>query len=361
MKKILIIYATAGAGHKVAGLALYERLKETPELNVSCVDALDYTSSLQKRLYSGTYSFLISRAPAVWGFFFHLLDRKFLHPLVRILRRGYNRVTAARLHRFLQEERFDVIFSTHFMATEVVSALKRQGRISSKLVTVVTDFDVHRFWITPESEHFAVASDWTKEKLVSTGIPPEKCRVTGIPTFRKFSEQKDVAALKARLGLKPDVFTVLIATGSFGIGPIEEISGKLEGFQVLVVCGHNRKLYERLSRRQKELVKVYGLVDNMDELMAVSDFMITKPGGLSISEALVSGLSMMFFNAIPGQEQGNVKVLNHYGIGISGCPVDKMAEILKEHRDHPQRLQEAKERARQLAHPNAAEDLQKLI
>ena len=361
MKKILIIYATAGAGHKVAGLALYERLKESSDLDVSCIDSLDYTSSFQKYLYSGTYTFLISRAPAVWGFFFHTLDLKILRPLTRLLRRGYNRLTAGRLHRFLREEQFDVVFSTHFMATEIVSALKRKKQISSKLVTVVTDFDVHSFWATPETDHFAVASEWTQRKLISLGIPPEKCRVTGIPTLRKFSENKDAAALKARLNLELGVFTVLIATGSFGIGPIEEIAGKLEGFQVMVVCGHNRKLYDHLSRLQKGLVKIYGLVNNMDELMAVSDFMITKPGGLSISEALVSGLPMMFFNAIPGQEKGNVEVLKTYGVGVSGCPVDQMAEMLKEYRDNPRRLQDAKENARRLARPRAAEDLREFI
>jgi len=97
----------------------------------------------------------------------------------------------------------------------------------------------------------------------------------------------------------------------------------------VVVCGHNKSLYERLSRGQKELVKVFGLVNNMDELMAACDCMITKPGGLSISEALVSGLPLIFFNAIPGQESNNVRVLKEHGIGISGLKIDEIAGMLK--------------------------------
>ena len=110
------------------------------------------------------------------------------------------------------------------------------------------------------------------------------------------------------MGLQPDLFTVLVATGSFGIGPIEGIIDVLKGFQVIVVCGHNRDLFRKLSGKYCALVKVLGLVDNMHELMAVSDAMVTKPGGLSICEALVSQLPLIFFNAIPGQEIGNIKV-----------------------------------------------------
>ena len=108
-------------------------------------------------------------------------------------------------------------------------------------------------------------------------------------------------------------------------------------------------------------MKVYGFVDNMDELMAVSDAMITKPGGLSISEALVIGLPLIFFNAIPGQEENNVRVLAVYGVGVSGCPVSEMAHILKNFQMSSEDLSEARLRSRNLGRPNAAKDILALM
>ena len=126
----------------------------------------------------------------------------------------------------------------------MASALKRKGRIASRVVTVVTDFDVHKIWIAQGVDVYTVASDWTQEKLKTLGIRA-RIRVCGIPTGEKFHASQDVGLLKKRLGLKENLFTVLMATGSFGIGPIEKIIQALEEFQVIVVCGHNKALYER--------------------------------------------------------------------------------------------------------------------
>jgi processive 1,2-diacylglycerol beta-glucosyltransferase len=154
---------------------------------------------------------------------------------------------------------------------------------------------------------------------------------------------------------------VLVATGSFGIGPIEEIVEKLEGFQVIVVCGNNRTLYQSLSERHLAHAHVLGLVNNMHELMAVSDAMVTKPGGLSISEALVSGLPMIFFNAIPGQETGNILVLKAYGIGISGCGIEGICEELKKMKASKELFLTAREKIKALARPSSVSDILSLI
>lgn len=325
------------------------------------VDALDHSSFLFKRFYKETYFFLISKVPAIWGFFFWLLDIPWLQPLIRGLRCIQNRLNTQKLHQFLQDEQFDYIIMTHFMPTEVAAALKRSGRISSKLITVITDFDVHKIWLADGIDTYTVASEWTRTKLENIGIPHEKIFVSGIPTDEKFSASVDIHELKKNLGLREDVFTVLVATGSFGIGPIEEIIDILGGFQIIVVCGHNQGLYKKLSARDSDLVHVKGLVNNMHELMAVSDVMVTKPGGLSISEALVSQLPLIFFNAIPGQETGNIKVLKTYGIGISGCTIDQIGEQLKNMRASKDVFLTILKRTRALARPSAVSDIISLI
>lgn len=359
--KILVIHTSAGAGHFKAAEAVYHGLKKYSSHEVVLADALDYTSPFFKKFYRGTYFFLITKVPLLWGFFFWLLDIGWLQGMFRWLRRGYNAFNARHLQCFLQEEQFDCIVATQFFPAEVAAALKRRGRIKSKLMVVITDFDVHRIWLSTDVNIYAVASQWTKEKLKKLGIEEDKITVTGIPTDEKFSYDYDIETLKTNLGLTRNMFTVLIATGSFGIGPIEAIIHRLQGFQIIVVCGHNQALFKRLTQRQYPFVKVLGLVHNMHELMAAADVMVTKPGGLSIAEALVSQLPLIFFNSIPGQETNNVRVLKTHGVGVHPARIQdivKELETLKSSRDT---FLTALKKTKALARPSAVKDIIGLI
>jgi processive 1,2-diacylglycerol beta-glucosyltransferase len=359
--KILFIHTSAGAGHFKAAEALYRGIRKESGHDTVLVDALDYSSPFFKKFYKWIYYTLISKLPWMWGFFFGAANIFWLQPLVRSARRIYNACNTLKLRRFLQEEQFDYIFATHFLPAEVAGALKRSGRISSKLVTVITDFDVHRIWLSESTDFYAVATDWTKEKLRKLGVAPERIIVSGIPTDEKFAAFVDIRALKKKVELYENTFTVLIATGSFGIGPIEAILKELTEFQVIVVCGRNESLFLRVSAKQYRLAKILGLVDNMHELMAVSDVMVTKPGGLSIAEALVSQLPLIFFNAIPGQEAGNIRVLKEYGIGISGYNVKQIGEELMRLRASKDVFLTTLKKTRALARPAAVREILALV
>ncbi|HRZ39550.1 MAG TPA: glycosyltransferase [Candidatus Omnitrophota bacterium] len=354
--KILVVYATAGAGHKKAAEALYDGLKGSGH-DVVYLDVLKYTNAFYHYSYVQGYTFLVKHLPVVWAAFFGLLDLPWMRPVLVDFRRFYNAVNARAFHDYLRKEQFDCIFSTHFLPNEVAAYLKRTGQIHSKLICCVTDFDVHRIWISKGIDRYAVASPYTREKIISLGVDAQNVHVTGIPVNQKFSRNKNRAELKQKMGLKDGMFTVLMATGSFGFGPIEEVASRLQGLQVLVVCGHNKALYQRMKSRNLPDVVVYGLVDNMDELMAVSDAMITKPGGLSISEALVTGLPLIFFSAIPGQEEHNVRVLARQGVGVSHCPIENMAAVLRAYQSDPQQFQDAQSKAKALGKPDAVKDI----
>ncbi len=358
--KILVVYATAGAGHKKAAQALHDGLKGSGH-EVVYLDVLEYTNSIYRYSYARGYTLLVKYLPLVWAIFFGFLDFPWMKPVLVHFRRFYNMINACAFQKYLKQEQFDCIFSTHFMPNEVAAYLKRTGQIRSKIICCVTDFDVHRIWISRGVDCYTVASPYTREKIISLGVNPMDVYVTGIPVNEKFSSHKDRTELKQKLGIRDGVFTVLIATGSFGFGPIEKVVAHLRGIQVLVVCGHNDLLYLRMSTQNQPGVKVYGLVDNMDELMAVSDVMITKPGGLSISEALVIGLPLIFFSAIPGQEENNVRVLARQGVGVSNCPVEGIAATLKRYQNDPQEFQSAQAKARDLGKPRAVKDILALI
>ncbi|HQP10615.1 MAG TPA: hypothetical protein PKV41_04455, partial [Candidatus Omnitrophota bacterium] len=198
--KILIVHASAGAGHFKAAEAIYKGIKQSASHDVVLVDALDHASFLFKKFYKQSYFFLIAKIPSVWGFFFWILDLAWLQPLVRASRRIQNALNMGKLHQLMTEGCFDYIVMTHFMPTEIAAALKRSGRISSKLITVVTDFDVHRIWLADGIDTYTVASAWTKEKLKKIGVPESDIFVSGIPTDKKFSGPFDLAALRGSFG-----------------------------------------------------------------------------------------------------------------------------------------------------------------
>jgi processive 1,2-diacylglycerol beta-glucosyltransferase len=359
--KILVIHATAGAGHKKAAEAIFHGLEAQGGIDAKLVDALDYTNPFFKRTYPSSYTFLVTRLSWAWGFFFSVLDISWMQPLVHVVRRLYNGFNAQALQKFLIQEQFDSVITTQFLSAEVCAYLKRTGKIKSKVICVVTDFDVHRIWVNEGIDVYTGACDYTKNKLISLGVPPEQVFATGIPTDAKFAQNPDISALKKKLGIKDGIFTILIATGSFGMGPIEELMELLKDYQLLIVCGHNKDLYERLRPKAHPNTYVLGLVNNMDELMAVSNVMVTKPGGLSIAEALVKKLPMIFFSAIPGQETNNIKVLTTYDVSQGQSSLPQIAETIHELNSNPKDLDALRRRMNELSKPNAVADIIALL
>jgi processive 1,2-diacylglycerol beta-glucosyltransferase len=355
--KVLVMYATAGAGHRMAAEALYEGLKEMAGTHAVLSDALDHTSRFYKYFYSMSYSWVVTHWPWLWGMVFRILDYPAILPMVRLFRRWHNAFHGYRLHRYLIREAFDVILTTHFLPGEVAGFLKHQGKIKATVICCITDFDVHSIWLSSGIDRYTVACEWTAKKLMALGIDSIQMAVTGIPIRSRFSQAKDIPALKTRLGLNQEVFSVLIATGSFGIGPIEDLIKHLPEVQIMVVCGHNKELYQRLQPQTSKWVKIYGLVNNMDELMAAADVMITKPGGLSISEALVTGLPMIFFHAIPGQEAHNIMVLGQYGVGLKATQIEEIRQAVKHFQTQPASFQEARKNIKTVARPSAVKDI----
>jgi processive 1,2-diacylglycerol beta-glucosyltransferase len=359
--KILVIHATAGAGHKKAAEAIFHGLQAQGGHDVRLVDALDYTNPFFKKNYPGFYTFLVTHLPWAWGFLFGLLDTSWMQPLACRWRRLYNGFNAQALQKFLIQEQFDGILTTQFLSAEVCAYLKREGKIKSKIICVVTDFDAHRIWVNEGIDVYTAACEYTKNKLMALGVGPEKIFTTGIPTDAKFAQKPDTSALKKKLGIQDGILTILITTGSFGMGPIEGLMKLLESYQLLIVCGQNRDLYERLKPLAQKNAHILGLVDNMDELMSVSNVMVTKPGGLSISEALVKKLPMLFFSAIPGQETNNVKVLSSYEVSQGQSSLPQIAQTINEWNANPKDLDALRLRLSELSKPNAVADIIALL
>jgi processive 1,2-diacylglycerol beta-glucosyltransferase len=203
-----------------------------------------------------------------------------------------------------------LIVCTHFLPAEIVSWLKAKERLASRQAIIVTDFDVHAMWLCHHYEHYFVAIDEARAYLEALGIPAEKITVSGIPIDPVFALKKDKLEMRRKHGLAPDLPTILLSAGGFGVGSVEALIASLTPLrhraQIVAICGRNKELKSRLGKMASAMkskgglqVKPLGYTEEMDELMTASDVVLGKPGGLTTSEALSKGLVFVIVNPIP--------------------------------------------------------------
>ena len=361
--KVLILSASAGAGHMRAADAVERAFRLTGAASeVKHIDTLQYTNKLFRHLYSKAYIDLVNKSPELLGWFYDHLDKPWKNERRRL---ALDKLNTRPFVRMLQEYRPDITVCTHFLPAEIISWLKAKGRVNFRQAVVVTDFDVHAMWLCHHYEQYFVALDETREHLVRLGIPAAKVTTSGIPIDPVFAEPKDRLEMRAKHGLKPDVTTVLVSAGGFGVGPIEHMLESLAGMrhpaQIVALCGRNGELKSRLESAAARLppahhvtVKPVGFTTEMDEYMSAADILLGKPGGLTTSEALAKGLVFVIVNPIPGQEERNSDHLLEDGVAIRCNNLPVLAYKLDRLLDDPARFASMRDGARRLARPAAA-------
>src|SRR5262245_25131072 len=290
LKKVLLLSASAGAGHIRAAQALEKAFNQLePTLEVRHLDVLDYTNKLFRHLYSKAYIELVNKMPEVPGWMYDKLDKPWKNERRRL---ALDKLNTRPLVKLLREYQPDMIVSTHMLPAEIVSWLKAKERLKSRQVVVVTDFDVHAMWLVHHYEHYFVAIDEARAYLEAVGIPPTKITVSGIPIDPVFAEAKDKVEMRRKHQLDLNRTTILLSAGGFGVGSVEPLLAALQplqqSIQVVAICGRNEDLLKRLKRSvaktkpgQNVLLKPVGYTQEMDEYMAAADLVLGKPGGLT--------------------------------------------------------------------------------
>jgi processive 1,2-diacylglycerol beta-glucosyltransferase len=366
--KVLILSASAGAGHVRAAQALERAFHATGIVReVHHVDALEFTNKVFRTIYSKTYIDMVDRAPEVLGWLYDVLDSPWEKERRRL---AWDKLNTRPFVKLLEREQPDLIVCTHFLPAEMVSWMKAKHRLRCPQTIVVTDFDVHAMWLCHHYEQYFVALDETREHMIRLGIPAAKVTATGIPIDPVFAETKDKAATRKKLGLAANRTTILLSAGGFGVGPVEHIVTTLLDLehpaQVVAICGRNAELKTRMdklaaksSARRGTLVPV-GYTTAMDEYMSAADVLVGKPGGLTTSEALAKGLLLVIVNPIPGQEERNSDHLLEEGAAIRCNNLPVLSFKIDRLLDDAPRLARMKENVHRLARPNAARDVVRL-
>ncbi len=325
-------------------------------------DVVDYFARFASPTFDALTRFWYYQAirytPAVQDRFYQYMGR--IRPDSRF-RRAVNRQGMGRLARYLQRERPDVVCCVHWTFTGTMSDLRAAGRSAVPCLTVITDYVSHGEWLHPHVDRYAVPHAVMAEGLRAWGLPADRVVVSGLPIEPKYAQALDRSALRARFGLVEDRPVVLVMAGAHAaLGRIEDVARVLTRcsgpLQVIVVCANA----DRLARRVRAIAggsphtwHVLGWVDHVDELMTASDLLITKAGGVTVSEALAKGLPMVFYGSIPGQEESNGRFIAAQGAAVPTRTPDELHRVLSALLADPERRAELRRAARRLARPDA--------
>ncbi|MFH1783049.1 MAG: glycosyltransferase [Candidatus Omnitrophota bacterium] len=365
-KKILLLYITLNSGHHRASCAIENALKDiSPSIETLNINAFVYTNPIFEKIINRTYMTVIKNRPEVWDY---LYDNPKVLKSVQGLRDVIHKHNSKKLKNLLEDFKPDVCVCTQAFPCGMIADYKKNLKLDLPLLGVLTDNAPHSYWIFEDVDYYIVPSDRSKKQFVKNGVPEKKIKDFGIPIDPRFKIGHNKDEICKTLGLNPMLPTVLIMGGSQGLGPVESVLDILEylevSFQIAVVCGSNDKLKNTLikkSQRYKRRLCVFGLINNIDELMEVSSIVITKPGGLTTSEALSKGLPMMIVNPLPGQEQKNTQYLLDAGVAVKADDREDIATLLQELLLSTTKLEEMKTQTEKLKKPNSAIDTANLI
>src|SRR6188474_2667401 len=370
IKKVLLLSASAGAGHIRAAQAIEKAFAEIGDATgerreVQHLDILNYTNKVFRHLYSKAYIDLVNKMPEVPGWFYDKLDKPWKNERRRL---ALDKLNTRPLVKLLREYHPDLIVCTHFLPAEIVSWLRAKERLSSRQVIIVTDFDVHAMWLVHHYEQYFVALEEARVYLEALGIPAEKITVSGIPIDPVFAIKKDKQEMRAKHGLAADRTTILLSAGGFGVGSVDALVHALlplqQRAQIVAICGRNEELKQRLTKlaaRAKSdanvLLKPFGYTKEMDELMTASDIVLGKPGGLTTSEALAKGLVFVIVNPIPGQEERNSDHLLEGAVAIRCNNLPTLSYKLDRLLSDPARFKSMQRNSQRMGRANAAKDI----
>ncbi len=362
--RILVLHASAGAGHRRAAEALVKSFHAEGAMDVQVKDVLEFTPALFKQTYAKGYLDVVKQVPELWGYMYSRMDKKARIPWRRKVRSIFNQMNTGEFARFYEKYDPDVVVCTHFMPLEILSNRSSKAKRPVRLFCVVTDFVVHSLWIVENVDCYYVATDEERRLLIRRGQAEAGVEVTGIPVDPVFGRRMAKAEARAMLDIDVEMPTVLLLSGGFGVGPaIELIQSCVStdvGCQVLVVAGSNGELESEaraLASDSKTPIKVYGFVKNIHEMMDASDLVVSKPGGLTTSELLAKGIPMVIVDPIPGQEQRNCEYILENGAGVRLYDAeDAPARIGAVMRD-PERMACMCDNALRLGRPDAGRDI----
>lgn len=363
--KILILSAATGGGHLRASRAIRDYIgRNDPGSEVEVVDALKSVGKVLDHTVCDGYHILATKTPKLFGQLYRATNRK--TPLFDLMNRFSNQFSRLLLPA-VEQSAPDAIISTHPFATEMVSHLKGKGAVNVPLVTLMTDYGPHLAWIADHVDAYVVADAGMVPQMEAMGVDRARIYPFGIPVENVFFTKADKPALRRKFDLDPDLPTVLMMAGSFGVanvlGIYRQIASANMPLQVVVITGKNEKLYLAFLDETKEArkpTKVVYFTNQVEDYMHASDLLVTKPGGLTVSEALACGVPLAVFDAIPGQEEDNADFLLSNDMAVKLEKGKDCGEAVRRLLDDTRRMDEMRGNCAEFDKSNSARNILEL-
>ncbi|MBZ4646947.1 MAG: processive 1,2-diacylglycerol beta-glucosyltransferase [Petroclostridium sp.] len=357
--RVLFLSVTAGQGHHSAAKAVMDYLNER---NVECtmLDTFEYINPILSESIARGYLISTQFTPAVYGKLYRLAEKKEKSDAKFSISKLTSSILSRKLVTYIRDYSPDVIVCTHIFSAQIITELKEKN-LGAKTIGIITDFTIHPFWEDTDLDYYITASELLNHQAEKKGIPIEKIKATGIPIHMKFSKKIDQAEARRLLEVE-DKTTIFVMSGSMGYGNVIKIIRQLDeldmDFQIISVCGNNKGLKRKIDHlKSKKKIYNYGFVNNVDVIMDAANCIVTKPGGLTVSESLAKRLPMILINPIPGQEDRNVEFLLNNGLAVKTSPTFPIDEAVFQLMLNDWRQQNLKEMIKYIGKPNASKDL----
>lgn len=363
--RVLVLTVSTGQGHHSTGQAIVDYIERSGH-EAKLMDAYEYIAPILSTGMEKGYLLSAKYARSAYGFIYRrqektdMTERKVTFPKLA------NHLLSKFFKSGVVDYAPDVIVCTHVMATQLLNDFREKG-LDSDVITVgvVTDFTLHPYWEDAYLDYYITASDLLNNQFRKKKIPLSKVKPFGIPIQEKFSQKISKQEARQKLGIA-DKETVFVMSGSMGYGNVIKHVRALDNldldFQMLIVCGNNKSLKKKMEELETVKTKyVYGFTDQVDIMMDACDCMVTKPGGLTVSEGLAKGVPLILMNPIPGQEDRNLEFLLNNGLAAyitDTYPVDEAVFQLFSNHWRQENLHHG---IRYVGKPNATKDLCEFI
>jgi len=358
-RRVCILTMGVGTGHLRASEAVQRALYDGSDpIEVKLIDALESARRWFHWLYVDPYWWMLRSAPRIWRALFERRQRRQHRSTAPhwFFRRGCRKVL-----RQIRDLAPHLVIVTEIGAAEIAALGRREGWFNAPILAVQTDFQTEPPWVQPEIDAYCVASEEARRQLIGWGVLPNRILLCGIPVDAAFAMPFDRVELIKALGLDARLPVVLVMGGGMGPVPLDSVVASLERcnvpMQVLVVAGRDRTVLHRLELLRGHVamdLHLFGWTENVPELMAASDLLVTKPGGLTTSEAMATGLPMILTHPIPGPEERHVRYLLQKGLALHAEALDDIPRLASHLLSAPDELSELRRRAREWSRPDAA-------
>jgi len=316
MKKILIMYASYGTGHKKIAEYIETYFKNNGNYEIENIDILKFSTPFLGKFSQKTFEKINFSIPYLWDILYNAFNRKlYLLTPKNLMLPLFNNKT---LKRKIIEFNPDLVISTHYFCSSIISHYKKKKKINSKLITIVTDYEAHEFWLENEKNEdcLIIGNSIERKELIKKGFDKRKIKDTGIPLSDKFNVQnydKEKIYKNYKLDSNKKTLLFFCSRGKITSSYVKEIVKHNLEYNVLIVTGSNAKLKNKIKNIKKQFglsnAKILGYINNVPELLTIADLVITKPGGATVTECLYFNLPMLFIGRHSGQEKANAKYL----------------------------------------------------